>query len=135
MRILVTGAAGYIGSILVPELLKRGYEVIALDNFMYNQTSLVDCCYDPKLTVIRGDVRDKELLAKCLRKVEAIFPLACITGAPACDRDPVAAKTINLDAIKMLLELRSKDQIIIFGVIFFTLLHDFIILISFVKFQ
>ena len=114
MRILVTGAAGYIGSILVPELLKRGYEVMALDNFMYNQTSLVDCCYDPKLTVIRGDVRDRDLISKCLKRVEAISPLACITGAPASDRDPVAAKTVNLDAIKMLLELRSKDQIIIF---------------------
>ena len=46
MKILVTGAAGYIGSVLVPILLQRGYEVIAVDNFMYNQTSLLDCCRD-----------------------------------------------------------------------------------------
>jgi len=114
MKILVTGAAGYIGSTLVPDLLERGYEVIALDNFMYNQTSLLDCCYDKKLTIIRGDVRDKGLVTKCLKNVDAIFPLACLTGAPLCSRDPVGARAVNSDAVKMILESRSKDQIIIF---------------------
>ncbi|MDP2729801.1 MAG: NAD(P)-dependent oxidoreductase [Dehalococcoidales bacterium] len=114
MKILVTGAAGYIGSILVSTLLKAGYEVIAIDNFMYNQASLLDCCYDKKLTIIRGDARDKELISKQLKEVEAVFPLACIVGAPACNRDPVMATTTNFDAVKMLLELRSKEQIIIF---------------------
>lgn len=114
MKILVTGAAGYIGSILAPELLKAGHEVIALDNFMYNQVSLLDCCYDKKITLIRGDARDKGLVTKCLKNVDAIFPLACLTGAPLCSRDPVGAQTVNSDAIKMILELRSKDQIIIF---------------------
>ena len=76
MKILVTGAAGYIGSILVPELLKRGHEVIAIDNFIYNQNSLLDCCYDRNLSIIRGDVRDKSLLSKYLKQVDAIFPLA-----------------------------------------------------------
>jgi len=114
MKILVTGAAGYIGSVLVPVLLKEGHEIIAVDNFMYNQGSLLECCHDKKLTVIRGDVRDKELIPKCLKDVDAIFPLACIVGAPACDRDPVTATTTNFDAVKMLLELRSKDQVIIF---------------------
>ena len=114
MNILVTGAAGYIGSILVPELLKKGYEVIAIDNFMYNQTSLLDCCYDKKLTIIRGNARDKVLISSCLKNADAIFPLACITGGPACNRDPIAAKATNFDAIKMLLELRSQKQVIIF---------------------
>jgi len=114
MKVLITGAAGYIGSVLVPILLKEGYEVIAIDNFMYNQGSLLDCCYDKKLTVIRGDVRNRELISKCLKNIDVIFPLACITGAPACERDPATATTTNLDAVKMLLELRSKDQIIIF---------------------
>jgi len=67
MKILVTGAAGYIGSILVPELLKRGDEVTALDSFMYNQTSLLDCCNDRKLTVTRGDARDKELVSELIK--------------------------------------------------------------------
>jgi len=114
MKILVTGAAGYIGSILVPTLLKQGYEVIAVDNFMYNQASLLDCCHDDKLTIIRSDARDKELISGCLRRADAIFPLACLTGAPLCDKDPVSARSTNLDAIKMILDLRSQNQIIIF---------------------
>lgn len=114
MRILVTGAAGYIGSVLVPELLKEGFEVIALDNFMYNQTSLLNCCYHKNLSVVRGDARDKGLLSNYIKEVDAIFPLACLTGAPLCDRDPLGARTINFDAVKMLLELRSKHQAIIF---------------------
>ena len=114
MKILVTGGAGYIGSVLVPELLKKGHEVTVIDNFMYNQGSLLDCCYDENLTVIRGDVRDRKLVSKLLKDVDAMFPLACLTGAPICDRDPIAAKTVNFDAVKMILELRNKDQILIF---------------------
>ena len=114
MKILVTGAAGYIGSILTPELLKYGYEVIALDNFMYNQNSLLDCCHYDKLTIVRADARDKELIAELLNKVDAIFPLACLTGAPLCAKDPFGAKSVNFDAVKMILDLRSKNQIIIF---------------------
>ena len=114
MKILVTGGAGYIGSILVPELLKKNHEVIVIDNFMYNQTSLLDCCYNKNLTIIRGDVRNRNFISKYLRNVNAIFPLACMTGAPLCEKDPVAAKTVNFDAVKMILELRSKDQVIIF---------------------
>lgn len=114
MKILVTGAAGYLGSILVPELLSHGYEVIAIDNFMYNQTSLLDCCRHPKFTIIRGDARDKNLISRCLKGVEAIFPLACLTGAPISDRDPLTARAVNLEAVKMLLKLCSKKQRIIF---------------------
>lgn len=114
MRILVTGGAGYIGSILVPTLLGIGHEVVVVDNFMYNQTSLLDCCNNKKLEIIRGDARDKGLISRVIENVEAIFPLACYTGAPLCSKDPVGAETTNLDAIKMLLQLRKKDQIIIF---------------------
>lgn len=114
MKILVTGAAGYIGSVLVPELLRNDYEVIAVDNFMYNQISLLDCCYDSKLTLIRGDVRDKGLILKQLKAVDAILPLACLTGAPLCSKDPFNARGINFDAVKMILDLRSKNQLVIF---------------------
>jgi nucleoside-diphosphate-sugar epimerase len=114
MKILVTGAAGYIGSIMVPILLKEGYKIIAVDNFMYNQSSLLDCCHDKNLTIVRGDARRKELISGCIKDADAIFPLACITGAPACDKDTATATMTNLDAIKMLLKLRGKDQPIIF---------------------
>ena len=81
---------------------------------MYNQISLLDCCYDNKLTIIRGDVRNKELISKYIKSADAIFPLACLTGAPICSKDPFNAKAINFDAIKMILELRNKNQLIIF---------------------
>ncbi len=114
MKILVTGAAGYLGSVLVPRLLAEGHQVIAIDNFMYHQTSLLDCCFDKKLTLICGDVRDKELISKQLRTADVILPLACFTGASICMKDPVGARAVNLDAVRMLLELRSKEQRIIF---------------------
>jgi nucleoside-diphosphate-sugar epimerase len=114
MELLVTGAAGYLGSVLVPQLLEEGYRVIAVDNFMYNQNSLLDCCWRDSLTIIRADVRDRNLIKRLLKKVDAILPLACITGAPACSKDPITAKTTNFDAIKMILQLRSKNQPIIF---------------------
>ena len=114
MKILITGAAGYIGSVLTPTLLNAGHEVIALDNFMYNQTSLLDCCYNPKLTIVRGDTRDKSLMTRLMKGADAIFPLACLTGAPLCAKDPLGAQTILLDAVNMILELRSKDQRVIF---------------------
>lgn len=114
MKILITGGAGYMGAIMVPQLLRHGYEVTVIDNFMYNQTSLLDCCYDVRLNIIQGDARDKRLISQCLKDSDAIFLLACLTGAPLCDRYPAEAKSTNLDAVKLILELRSKNQIIIF---------------------
>ena len=114
MKILVTGGAGYLGSVMVPELLNKGYEVTVIDNFMYNQASLLDCCYRKEVSIIRGDARDKSLLSKHLKKAGAILPLACLTGAPLCDKMPLEAKSIIYDAVKLILELRSKKQMIIF---------------------
>ena len=114
IKILVTGGAGYIGSILVPMLLDRGYEVTVLDNFMYNQSSLLDCCANPRFSVIRGDCRDEATLKKALRGADYILPLAAIVGAPACEADKTAAVSTNLEAIKLLLSLRSREQRIIY---------------------
>ncbi len=112
--IIVTGAAGYIGSILVPRLLEENYKVIAIDNFMYNQTSLLDCCANKNLTIIRGDARDETLISEQLKKTDIILPLACYTGAPLCNKDAVGAKTVNFDAVAMMNKARSKNQLIIF---------------------
>jgi nucleoside-diphosphate-sugar epimerase len=114
MRILVTGAAGYIGSVLVPSLLAAGHEIVALDNFMYGQNSLLDCCFDRRLDIVRGDVRDEGLVARLLRTVDAIFPLACLTGAPLCQRDPSSAKSVNCDAVRFIVAHRSSSQMIVF---------------------
>lgn len=114
IKILVTGGAGYIGSVLVPTLVEKDYEVTVIDNFMYKQTSLLESCHKKNLTVVNGDARDEKLITKHMENADYIIPLACIVGAPACDRDPVAARTINLDTITMILELRKKNQRIIF---------------------
>ena len=113
-KILVTGAAGYIGSIMVPRLLAAGHAVLALDNFMYRQNSLLECCANPKFDLVRGDCRDRDLVARCLKDADAVFPLACLTGAPLCNQDPVGATTIIRDAVRDTLELRSQSQLIIF---------------------
>ncbi|HMP72652.1 MAG TPA: NAD(P)-dependent oxidoreductase [Kiritimatiellia bacterium] len=109
-RILVTGAAGYIGSVLVPELLARGHHVTAVDNFMYGQATLLDCCRFDAFTMVRADVRDERVMKPLLAKADVIIPLACLVGAPLCAQKPVEAQTINLDAITMLLRHSSPDQ-------------------------
>ncbi|HBQ38639.1 MAG TPA: hypothetical protein DD714_06610 [Candidatus Omnitrophica bacterium] len=114
MKILVTGGAGYLGSVLVPTLLAGSHEVAVLDNFLYGQASLLDCCHHQGLTIIRGDARDRAVLEAAVKQADAIIPLACLTGAPACDRNPAEARRINLEAIRLLLELRSRTQPIIF---------------------
>lgn len=114
MRILVTGGAGYLGSVLVPMLLEKGHEVTVLDNFMLSGASLLGCCHNPNLTIVRGDVRDEKTLWKAMMGVDVVLPLAAIVGAPACTRDKVAADTTNLGAIHLLIRLRPLGQWIIF---------------------
>lgn len=114
MKILVTGGGGYIGSVLTPLLLKEGHKVTVIDNFMYNQTSLLDCCMDDHLNIVRGDVRNKTLMEELVKDADVIFPLACLTGAPLCAKDPTGAQTILYDAIDMMLQMTSKDQMVIF---------------------
>jgi len=110
----VTGGAGYIGSVLVSFLLEKGYAVRVLDNFRYQQKSLLHLCHHPHFEVMRGDCRDGETLREALRGCDVIVPLAAIVGAPACDLDPVGARTTNLEAIRLLLSLRSREQWVVY---------------------
>ena len=114
LRILVTGGAGYIGSVLVPELLRLGHRVTVIDRFLYDQQSLLDVCHSKDLNIVRGDARDEKLIGEHIKDKDFIIPLACIVGAPACDIDPIAARTTNLEAIRTILKLRKKEQKIIF---------------------
>jgi nucleoside-diphosphate-sugar epimerase len=111
--ILVTGGAGYLGSILVPELLALGHRVTVLDNFMYRQNSLAQNCANPKFDVVNGDSRDETAIKALVAKSDVIIPLAALVGAPLCKRDPVAATTTNRDAIAMMTKLLSGDQRIV----------------------
>ena len=113
MKILVTGGAGYLGSILVPELLSSGHEVRVLDNFMYKQSSLNHICHHPKFTVTHGDIRVKSTMTSLMQEADVIIPLAALVGAPLSNMDPVGARSINHDAIILMIEHLSKDQIVL----------------------
>ncbi len=112
--IVITGAAGYVGSILVPELLAAGYRVVALDTFARNDAALASCCADPNFEPVRGDARDEQLVRRLCATADYVIPLAALVGAPLCKQDPLNATTTNRDAVVMLTKLLSKDQRIIF---------------------
>ena len=116
MKILITGGAGYIGSVLVPRLLQAGHSVTVLDNFMFGQTSLADCCGYESFEVVRGDSRDESLVKKLVAKADVAIPLAAYVGAPMCKSDPVGTRTINQDAVEMLCRLASPSQRILMPV-------------------
>jgi len=109
--ILVTGGAGYLRSILVPELLAAGHRVTVLDNFLYEKNSLAQPCADPAFDVVNGDARSAEILKPLVAKADSVFPLAALVGAPPCDKDPIAATTTN--AVAMLAKMMSAQQRII----------------------
>jgi nucleoside-diphosphate-sugar epimerase len=116
MRILVTGGAGYLGSTLCKILLDKGFHVTVLDNFLFGQNSLMDCCAYDRFEVVRGDCRDESILGPLLKDKDVVIPLAALVGAPLCDRDKVAAVTVNVESIRLLCRLLSPSQKILYPV-------------------
>ncbi|MDP2866025.1 MAG: NAD-dependent epimerase/dehydratase family protein [Elusimicrobiota bacterium] len=113
-KVFVTGGAGYIGSILVPALLRGGFKVAVLDSFMFDQASLLDCCSSADFEIIRGDARDERLVREGMKGADYIIPLACLTGAPLCDRHPQEANGVITGSIETILKFRSKEQRLIY---------------------
>lgn len=116
MKILITGGAGYIGSVLTPILLAAGYEVTVLDSFIFGQNSLADCCHYDSFNIVRGDCRDQGLLENLMGDADVIIPLAALVGAPLCSRDRIGTRSINQDAVEMICQLASPRQRILMPV-------------------
>jgi len=115
LRVLVTGGAGYVGSVLCERLLSEGWHVTVLDCLLHKQTSLFHLAHRVGLEFVRGDVRDNELMKHLVTYADAIIPLAAIVGMPACQNaDPSTVWGVNTDAIKTLTEIVSKDQVIVY---------------------
>lgn len=112
--VLVTGGAGYLGSVLVPTLLQAGFRVRVLDNFLFRQGSLLDCCAEDAFEVIRGDCRDEKVLARVLEGADFVIPLAALVGAPLCDLDRTAAIATNQAAVELLCRIAGRDQAILY---------------------
>ena len=114
MNILITGGAGYLGSVITPLLLDKGHNVTVYDNLMYNQLTLSDLCYKPNFKFVYGDVRDYAKLNKHIQKADVIVPLAAIVGFPACEKDKQLATSVNYYQIQDIIKNTSKEQTIVF---------------------
>lgn len=112
--VLVTGGAGYVGSVVCEHLLHAGHAVICLDTLAHGQAGPLHLCAHPAFEFVRGDARDEAALNPLLARCDAIFPLAALVGAPACDRDPALATSLNLEAIRLLERLRSRQQLVVY---------------------
>jgi nucleoside-diphosphate-sugar epimerase len=116
MNVLITGGAGYIGSVLTFQLLQAGHHVTVLDNFAFRQVSLADCCQYDSFQVVRGDCRDEPLMKKLMARADVVIPLAAVVGAPSCDKDPISARTINQEAVEWICRQAGREQRIIMPV-------------------
>jgi nucleoside-diphosphate-sugar epimerase len=115
MKILITGGAGYLGSVITQKLLENGYEVVVLDKLIFNQLSLLPHASNPNFKFVYGDVRDTDLLKKLVEDCDTIIPLAAIVGFPACDADPKLAYEVNFEQIRNIVDwISGTDKKILY---------------------
>jgi nucleoside-diphosphate-sugar epimerase len=112
-KVLITGGAGYLGSVLTELLLSKGYKVTVLDNLMYKQTSVAPFTYHKNFRFILGDVRDENTLNPLVASHDVIIPLAAIVGMPACKAQPQATIDINYKQVQNIVDWSVKDQMIL----------------------
>jgi nucleoside-diphosphate-sugar epimerase len=112
-KILITGGAGYIGSLLTKKFLDNNFKVTVYDNFLYQQSSLVEHCKNKNFEIVNADVRDFNILKPLLKENDVIIPLAALVGAPICKKDPKGSEDINKNSIVELLHYLSKNQLLI----------------------
>lgn len=111
-RVLITGGAGYIGSVLAETLLEKGFQVTVFDNLCYKQVSLLPCFKYPHFRMVYGDVCDGRSYQEEIQKADILIPLAALVGAPACSRAPKLAAAVNVEAIEQLLKWSSSQMIL-----------------------
>ncbi|MBM4328601.1 MAG: NAD-dependent epimerase/dehydratase family protein [Deltaproteobacteria bacterium] len=110
-NVLVTGGAGYVGAVLVPKLLHRGYRVKVIDLYMYGEEVLDAVRDHSNLVQLKGDIRDQALLERELPGTDAVIHLACISNDPSYELDPALGKSINYDAFISLVTVAKKTRV------------------------
>lgn len=113
-KILVTGGAGYIGSMLCTYLVKEGYNVTVIDKFDFSKDSLNHLRFHSNFDLIEGDITSNKILKKYIKNKDFIIPLAALVGAPLCDRFPKRTVQVNVNAIKKIMKLIKKKQKVIY---------------------
>lgn len=114
-NILVTGGAGYVGTLLIPKLLEKGYKVTLFDGFIWGYKQILHFASNNNLKIVKGDVRDKKLIAEEVNKHDIILHLAAIVGYPACAADPNRAETTNVGGTRNICDVISNNQKLIFA--------------------
>jgi len=111
--VLITGGAGYLGSVLAEVLINKGYKVTILDNLIYKQTSVAPFVYNPNFNFILGDVTDNAILRPLVESHDVIIPLAAIVGMPACKAQPELTVKVNYLQVKNITEWVNKNQMVL----------------------